>query len=97
MPNLLTDTEGRLTFTQYTVSDFWTSGSDENGFPVLEASVQTIEDVPYELEFNLAANLSAGVQSVTVEVIYGGEQVGSFIHDGAIFQSYSFTFDGTGN
>lgn len=97
MPNLLTDTEGRLTFTQYTVSDFWTSGSDENGFPVLEASVQTIEDVPYELEFNLAANLSAGVQSVTVEVIYGGEQVGSFVHDGAIFQSYSFTFDGTGN
>ena len=97
MTNLLPDTSGNLTFTQYILSDFWSGGVDDDGFPVLRASVATQLGVPYELEFNLAANLSADVESVQIEVLYNGEIIGSFVHDGALFATYTFSFDGTGD
>lgn len=94
--NLLNDTDGALTFNQYILSDFWSGGVDEDGYPVLQAHVTTIEDVPYELEFSLAANLTADVDRVQVEITFNGEVVGNFVHDGGLFQSYAFSFDGTG-
>ena len=96
MPNLLQDTDDRLTFDQYTVSDHWEGVIDENGNPVLSTSVETIEGVPYELEFNLAANLSADAERVTIEVVFGEEVIGSFVHEGGVFQSYTFDLIGTG-
>ena len=68
MSNLLQDVDNRLTFDQYNVSDYWVGEVDQNGHPVLSTSTETILGVSYELEFNLAANLSADVESVTVEV-----------------------------
>jgi len=96
MDNLLQDADEKLTFDQYAVSDFWVGEVDENGQPVLSTSVETILDVPYELEFNLAANLAADVQNVTVEVLFDGESVGSFFHEGGVFQTYTFDLAGTG-
>ncbi|MCT4609175.1 MAG: hypothetical protein N4A70_08200 [Pelagimonas sp.] len=96
MPNLLQDTDERLTFGQYTVSDHWQGEVGEDGSPVLSTTVETIESVPYELEFNLAANLSANVESVTVEVVFGGESIGSFSHEGGVFETYTFSLMGTG-
>ena len=96
MPNLLQDTDDRLTFGQYTVSDHWEGEVDENGDPVLSTTVETIEGVPYELEFNLAANLAANVASVTIEVVFGGETIGSFVHEGGVFETYTFELIGDG-
>ncbi|WP_172684858.1 calcium-binding protein [Phaeobacter sp. 11ANDIMAR09] len=96
MTNLLQDTDERLTFGQYTVSDHWEGDVDEDGSPVLSTTVETIESVPYELEFNLAANLSANVESVTIEVVFGGESIGSFVHEGGVFETYTFSLTGTG-
>ncbi|MBE1281849.1 MAG: hypothetical protein GJ676_00920 [Rhodobacteraceae bacterium] len=97
MSNLLQDTDDRLTFTQYTVSDYWTGTVGSDGLPVLSTSVETVLDVPYELEFSLAANLSADVTSVTIEVVFDGESIGQFIHDGGVFETYSFDLTGTGD
>jgi Ca2+-binding RTX toxin-like protein len=97
MDNLLQDVDQKLTFDQYAVSDYWTGEVDENGNPVLSTTVDTIEDVPYELEFNLAANLSADVESVTVDVIFDGESIGSFVHQGGVFETYTFDLKGTGD
>ncbi|MEX0303302.1 MAG: calcium-binding protein, partial [Leisingera sp.] len=96
MTNLLQDTDDRLTFGQYTVSDHWEGDVDESGSPVLSTTVETIEGIPYELEFNLAANLSANVESVTIEVVFGGENIGSFVHEGGVFETYTFDLTGTG-
>ena len=46
--------------------------------------------------FSLAANLSADVQDVTVEVFYDGQRIGDFYHEGGVFETYSFEFLGTG-
>ncbi|MFK7870996.1 MAG: calcium-binding protein [Roseobacter sp.] len=97
MENLLQDADQKLTFGQYSVSDHWVGEVDEIGRPVLSTSVETILNVPYELEFNLAANLSSGVQRVTVEVFFGGDSIGSFLHEGGVFESYSFDLVGTGD
>jgi len=46
MTNLLEDTQGVLTFDQYTVSDFWTGSIDDDGYPVLSAEIETIDALP---------------------------------------------------
>ncbi|WP_164659294.1 hypothetical protein [Tropicibacter sp. Alg240-R139] len=96
MDNLLQDTDDRLTFDQYTVSDHWSGAVTADGLPVLTTSVQTTEDVLYELEFSLAANLLANVTSVTIEVVFDGRSIGQFAHDGAVFETYVFELVGTG-
>ena len=97
MENLLEDANDKLTFSQYTVSDHWTGLVGPDGLPVLSTSVETAEDVPYELEFSLAANLSADVTRVTIEVVFGGETIGQFVHDGGVFETYTFDLIGTGD
>ncbi|MEX0287115.1 MAG: calcium-binding protein [Paracoccaceae bacterium] len=97
MENLLQDTNDKLTFTQYTLSDHWTGLVGPDGLPVLTTSVETAEDVPYELEFSLAANLSADVTRVTIEVVFDGETIGQFVHDGGVFETYTFDLIGTGD
>ena len=97
MTNLLQDTGEKLTLNQYTISDFWSGSVDEQGNPILSTTVETVLDVPYELEFNLAANLTADVQSVTVEVLFDGQSIGEFTHVGGIFETFSFDLLGTGS
>ena len=96
MTNLLNGTEGKLTFNQYAVSDFWTGTVDENGYPVLTASVETLADTPYELEFSMAANLGAGAVDVGIEIWFNGQKIDSFTHSGGLFETKSLTFDGIG-
>ncbi|MEQ9695970.1 calcium-binding protein [Shimia sp. SDUM112013] len=96
MENLLQDADERLTFDQYTVSEYWTEDTDEDGLPRLSTMVETVAGLPYELEFNLAANLSANVDTVTVEVYWAGETVGAFTHAGGVFEAYSFALTGLG-
>ena len=97
MENLLQDADEKLTFDQYAVSDFWVGEVDENGDPILSTSVETVLGVAYELDFNLAANLSADVESVTVEVYFDGESIGTFTHVGGVFETYTFDLTGTGD
>ncbi|MCH2096072.1 MAG: hypothetical protein MK160_13280, partial [Rhodobacteraceae bacterium] len=97
MPNILQDTEDRLTFDQYAVSDFWTGGVSDIGLPMLSTSVETVADIAYELEFSLAVNLSADIDSVTVEVVFDDASIGSFTHVGGVFATYSFDLTGTGD
>jgi len=96
MENLLQDAGDKLTFDQYAVSDYWVRDVEEDGTPVLSTSVETVQGVAYELDFNLAANLAADVQNVTVEVFYNGESIGDFYHEGGVFETYTFEFTGTG-
>ncbi len=96
MDNLLQDTNEKLTFDQYAVSDHWVGNVDTDGLPRLQTTVETLLNVPYELEFNLAANLSADVARVQVDVFFGGDRIGSFLHEGGVFESYSFDLIGTG-
>ncbi|MEE4187493.1 MAG: hypothetical protein V2I76_03475, partial [Roseobacter sp.] len=96
MENLLQDTGNKLTFDQYAVSDYWVGNIEEDGTPVLSTTVETVQDVAYELDFNLAANLAADVQNVTVEVFYNGASIGDFYHEGGVFENYTFSFTGTG-
>lgn len=97
MDNLLQETNEKLTFEQYAVSDHWVGNIDVDGLPTLSTTVETILDVPYDLEFNLAANLSADAARVTVDVFFGGERIGSFLHEGGVFETYSFDLMGTGD
>lgn len=96
MDNLLQDTDDKLTFEQYAVSDHWVGEVDENGNPVLTTTVDTVQGVSYELDFNIAANLSADVESAEIEVIFNGEVIGSFLHEGGVFETYTFDLEGTG-
>ncbi|MEM7178020.1 MAG: calcium-binding protein [Pseudomonadota bacterium] len=96
MTNLLDDTDGNLTFSQYDVSDSWVGGVDAAGFPTLSADVETLEGVPYSLTFSMAANLPAGAVDVAVEVIYAGEVIGTFLHSGALYAEQEINLTGTG-
>lgn len=97
MDNLLQETNEKLTFEQYAVSDHWIGNVDVDGLPTLSTTVDTILDVPYNLEFNFAANLSADAARVTVEMFFGGDRIGSFLHEGGVFETYSFDLMGTGD
>ncbi|MEP1355968.1 MAG: calcium-binding protein [Tateyamaria sp.] len=96
MDNLLQETGDKLTFDQYAVSEHWVGEVEVDGTPVLSTTVETVQDVTYELDFNLAANLAADVQNVTVEVFYNGKTIGNFYHEGGVFETYTFEFLGTG-
>ncbi|MFK7743618.1 MAG: hypothetical protein AB8B47_01080 [Roseobacter sp.] len=74
------------------MSDYWVRNEEEDGTLVLSTSVETVQDVAYELDFNLAAD----VQNVTVEVFYNGESIEDFYHEGGVFETYTFEFMGTG-
>ncbi len=97
MTNLLEDTQGVLTFDQYTVSDFWTGSIDDDGYPVLSAEIETIDALPYSLEFSMAANVAADVVDVTIEVYFDGALIGDFDHSGAEFIEQQIDFMGTGS
>lgn len=43
MDNLLQDTDDKLTFEQYAVSDHWVGDVDEDGNPVLTTTVDTVQ------------------------------------------------------
>ena len=97
MDNLLQDTDDKLTFDQYAVSDHWVGEVDEDGNPILTTTVDTVAGISYELDFNLAANLAADVESASVEVFFDGESIGNFVHEGGVFETYTFDLTGTGN
>lgn len=97
MSNLLQDIDGSLTFDQYAVSDFWTAGLDGSGRPTLTATIDTLIDQPYLLEFSMAANLAAEATDVTILVAYNGTQIASFDHEGAIYSPQEIVFTGTGS
>lgn len=97
MTNLLEDTQGVLTFDQYTLSDFWTGSIDDDGYPVLSAEIETIDALPYSLEFSMAANVAADVVDVTIEVYFDGALIGEFDHSGAEFIEQQIDFMGTGS
>ncbi len=96
MDNLFTDISDVQTFAQYAVSDAWETGFDEANRPTLTTSITTIEDIPYRLEFSIAANVAAGAVDVAIQVSYGGETIGTFNHSGALFDAQEIVFTGTG-
>ncbi|NRB36610.1 MAG: hypothetical protein HRU31_18150, partial [Rhodobacteraceae bacterium] len=96
MTNLLNDTTNNLTFNQYSISDFWTGSVDGEGYPILSAEVDTLDGVPYELEFSVAANLAANAVDVEIEISFAGTIIGTINHSGALFAEQSLTFMGTG-
>ena len=96
MSNLFNDTEGNLTFSQYELSDDWVGGLDAQGRPTLTATVDTLDGVPYELEFQMAANLGAQAYDVALEVYFDGALVGTFTQSGGVFETQSLSIDGIG-
>lgn len=95
MTNLLTNTGGNLTFTQYGDEGNWTVGTDGDSNPTLTTSITTTADVPYQIAFDLAANLAASVTNVTIEVTFNGQVVGTFDHTGAAYSQQTVNFIGT--
>ncbi|MEM9269188.1 MAG: DUF642 domain-containing protein, partial [Pseudomonadota bacterium] len=96
--NLLsTGAEGAKTFAKFAESPSWDTASDEEtGYPEMSQSVVTEAGKTYTLNFELAANLPAGVTSGAVEVLWNGVVVDTVTATSGVFEAHSLEVQGTG-
>lgn len=85
--NLLTVAETATSFGQLAAGGGWTM-TDDFGGSVISQSAQTQAGETYTIAFELAANLSAGRSSATVEVLWNGEVVDTVQTQSGAYQGF---------
>ena len=97
--NVLKDApEGASGFAQFAESADWTVTSDpDTGAQELSQTIDTRAGEPYALKFSMAANLSAGATSGTVEVLWNGQVVDTITSNGGTLEEHTIELEGTGD
>ncbi|WP_239520799.1 calcium-binding protein [Pseudooceanicola aestuarii] len=94
--NLLADGGTATTFDGLAQQGGWTV-TDDFGQEVISQSAQTVAGETYTISFDLAANLSAGKSSATVEVIWNGEVVETVQTFSGAYQTFEVDVQSTGD
>ena len=92
--NLLNDgLGGAATLGQLAHDAGWTTNAEA----ALSQSVTTQVGEPYTISFELAANLSGGASSGSVEVLWNGEVIGTVGTTSGVFETHTFEVTGSGD
>lgn len=95
--NILRSDASATSFNDLAALDSWESYTDDTtGMTTIVQEIETVEGEPYELTFEVAANLGAGFTSGTIEVLYNGQVVDTVDVTSGVFESHTISFDGTG-
>ncbi len=95
--NLLRTGGTESSFADYAALDAWDSYTDEDtGMGTIVQEIETVAGEPYELTFEVAANLAAGATSGTVEILLNGEVVDTVDVTSGVFESHTVSFSGDG-
>ncbi|MDX8346900.1 calcium-binding protein [Cognatiyoonia sp. IB215446] len=95
--NLLSGTEGAMSFAGYADTSQWTVTDLPGGHNAMSQIVETTAGVDYQLTFEVAANIGAGVAQGGVEVLWNGDSIGSYDAENGLFEPITVTFTGTGH
>ncbi|MEL6702229.1 MAG: calcium-binding protein, partial [Pseudomonadota bacterium] len=88
---------GMSTFDDYGKMDGWDVETDpDTGLKSMTHEIQTEAGEPYELTFDLAANLASGATAGTIEVLFNGEVIDTIDTTSGVFESHTVTLTGTG-
>ena len=82
------DTDGLSSFGQLAEGAGWSYSDDVDGTSTISKSADTIAGQDYTISFQLAANLSAGVSTGSVEVLWNGEVVDTVEVSSGVYQTY---------
>ncbi|KAB7615956.1 calcium-binding protein [Amylibacter sp. SFDW26] len=96
--NILQKTQNGETptsFAQYEKSEAWDL-IEEDGHSCISQSVTTQADETYTISFDLAANLSSGATSGTVEVLWNGQVVGEISTNSGVYETHTIDVPGLG-
>ncbi|MEO0664912.1 MAG: type I secretion protein, partial [Pseudomonadota bacterium] len=94
--NLLQGTDDALTFSGYADTSLWTVTELPGGHNEMSQTVETVEGAQYQLTFDVAANMAAGVVQGGVEVLWNGESIGRYEAESGVFEEITVSFTGTG-
>ncbi|MEM6388460.1 MAG: calcium-binding protein [Pseudomonadota bacterium] len=94
--NLLQGTEDALSFSGYADTSLWHVRALLGGHNEMSQKVETIAGAEYNLTFDVAANLGAGVAQGGVEVLWNGASLGRFDTESGLFEPITVSFTGTG-
>ncbi|MEM8591903.1 MAG: type I secretion protein [Pseudomonadota bacterium] len=94
--NLLLGTEDALTFAGYADTSQWLVSALAGGHSEMSQTVDTTLGAEYQLTFDIAANLGAGVAQGGVDVLWNGASIGRFDAAGGLFEPITVSFTGTG-
>lgn len=82
------DTDGLSSFNQLANSAGWSFTDDADGSSMISKSANTVAGQEYTISFELAANLSAGVSTGTVEVLWNGEVVDTVSVNSGVYETF---------
>ncbi len=91
----ITNGDAPTSFAQYEQSGAWQL-SEEDGHSCISQSIKTDADETYTISFDLAANLSSGATSGTVEVLWNGEVVGEVSTNSGVYETHTIDVSGIG-
>ncbi len=94
--NLLQDTDGATSISQYGTGGNWQVGEDADGNAQMTQTVSTLNGAHYEVSFEVAANYASGAISGAVEVLWNDEVIGTIDTSSAVFSDAVLGFVGTG-
>lgn len=94
--NLLSGTEGALSFAGYADTSQWSVKELPGGHNEMSQMVETTAGADYQLTFEVAANVGAGVTQGGVEVLWNGESIGRYDAGSGLFELMTVSFSGTG-
>ncbi|MEM6478558.1 MAG: DUF4114 domain-containing protein, partial [Pseudomonadota bacterium] len=97
LENMLRTSGNEASFSDYAEMEAWEKIDDpETGMSTIVQEIETTEGEAYELTFEVAANLGAGVTSGTIEVLYNGAVIEEIDATSGLFESHTVSFTGTG-
>ncbi|MEL6550102.1 MAG: calcium-binding protein [Pseudomonadota bacterium] len=94
--NLLAETEGKMSFAGYADTSQWQVSELPGGHNEMSQVVTTTMGAEYQLTFEVAANLGAGVVQGGVEILWNGESLGHYEAESGLFEPIIVSFTGTG-
>ena len=94
--NLLSGTEDAITFAGYADTSFWDVTDLPGGHTQMSQTVETVDGAEYQLTFEVAANIGAGVVQGGVEVLWNGTSIGRYDAE-RLFETITVSFTGTGD
>jgi len=91
------DTQGLSSFTQLAESAGWQFKDDVDGSASIAKSADTIAGQQYTVSFELAANLSAGFSTGSVDVLWNGEVVETVEVTSGVYETFEVEVTSAGD
>lgn len=94
--NLLEESGGATSFSQFESSNSGWTVSEEGGQSQMSQTISTSSDAMYTVSFEIAANVASGASSAKVEVFWNGQSVGEVEVTSGVYEKFEIEVPGTG-